>query len=116
MLRVSFTACLAGCSTLECLREASSIVRESWTLATGDYNCFYMVRVKNSGVATTWGNKLRSALRPSGWMLTEGGRLLGNGAAEVEEDSSYDTGVDLTEVDFIPDDIDAEQDPPSRLQ
>ena len=41
-------------------------------------------------------------MRP-GWLLNDT-RLLGN----PDEESVYDTGIDLTEADFIPDDTEAE--------
>jgi len=46
-------------------------------------------------------------LRPS-WLAD--GRLLGNPSSAPEEDANYDTGIDLTEADFIADDLDTEQD------
>ncbi len=52
---------------------------------------------------TGWGEKIRSAFRPSGWMEP---RLID--PTETSEERNYDTGIDLTEADFIPDDMDAD--------
>ncbi|KAI9555168.1 hypothetical protein GHT06_017683 [Daphnia sinensis] len=60
---------------------------------------------KGETTSTGWGKKLRAALRPS-W-LTSDAKLAGNSLLEPEEEN-YDTGVDLTEADFIADDVDAD--------
>lgn len=63
-------------------------------------------RRKDETVSTGWGKKLRAALRPS-WLATDA-KLTGNSSLDPEEDCSYDTGIDLTEADFIADDMDAD--------
>jgi len=61
-------------------------------------------RKKEANPAPGWGKgsfrKLRAALRP-GWLLNDT-RLLGN------TDEEFDTGIDLTEADFIPEDTEVE--------
>lgn len=57
-------------------------------------------------MSTGWGKKLRAALRPS-WLAADT-KLAGNPTLDPEEECSYDTGIDLTEADFIADDLDAD--------
>lgn len=64
------------------------------------YFLFTIFRKKETNAAPGWGRKIRAALRP-GWLLNDT-RLLGN------PDEEYDTAIDLTEADFIPDDTDVE--------
>ena len=67
-------------------------------------------RKKTDSSTSGWSKKIRSALRPAGWLSAEVGRLPGSNSSEFEE-ITYDTGVDLTEADFIPEESD-EQDSP----
>ncbi|XP_046464686.1 sorting nexin-14-like isoform X1 [Daphnia pulex] len=57
---------------------------------------------KKEAVSTGWGKKLRAALRPN-WLAADA-KL----ASLEPEDENYDTGIDLTEADFIADDVDAD--------
>ena len=70
--------------------------------------CLLIRRKKSQSVAAGWGEKIRLAFRASGSILTDS-RLMGPLSYEPEEESNYDTGVDLTEADFISDDLDTEQ-------
>lgn len=63
-------------------------------------------RKKDETVSTGWGKKLRAALRPS-WLGADT-KLAGNPTLDPEEECNYDTGIDLTEADFIVDDLDAD--------
>ena len=62
-------------------------------------------RKKSESGASGWSKKIRSAIRPAGWLSVEAGKLPASNSSEFEE-ITYDTGVDLTEADFIPDELD----------
>jgi len=69
-------------------------------------------RKKSESGASGWSKKIRSAIRPAGWLSVEAGRLPASNSSEFEE-ITYDTGVDLTEADFIPDELDEPECPSS---
>jgi len=69
---------------------------------------FPPIRKKSQSLVAGWGAKIRSALRPSGWSLTDA-RLMVN-SSDPEEESAFDSCIDLTEADFLPDDLESEPD------
>jgi len=61
------------------------------------------IKKKNESDVGGWSKKIRSALRPPGWLLMDA--KPGSSATDSEE-ASYDTAIDLTEAEFIPDELD----------
>ncbi len=95
-------------STLDCnlrttascnAKKLSPVIRKIACFQPLKENTFYR---KKEAVSTGWGKKLRAALRPS-WLAADA-KL----ASLEPEDENYDTGIDLTEADFIADDVDAD--------